>query len=412
MHNQASHHFDPSQPRSIETLQIVFKVAERCNINCTYCYYFNMGENTALERPPLIDVETARAFARWIGRGCEELQIPKAMVAFHGGEPMLLKPRNFGAICEALRDEVGSVTELSLSIQTNGTILSDTWLDLFREHGVRIGVSIDGNRQANDRYRLSRRGKSTFSQTEDFIKRTVAWAEGNPRLIPATISVIDPRNDYKEVYAYLRSLGVEQMNFLLPDRNAEQALSLQSSRGYGRALYEIFESWLTEDNPAVRVKYVNNLLGHFQLSRPDIDLAADIDAGIIKAPQRLKKQYQVIIARSDGTVAINDSYIPALSWYKDAPVYSISSHTLRDFLSDAIFQEIEAMANTLPSGCKSCQWRKICGGGDLENRFSTKTGFDNPSVYCEGYKWFYQQFCDLLVSNGYPLEAVHTKVSA
>jgi len=51
----ASHRVSPmwshTTPGSIEALQVVYKVAERCNINCTYCYYFNMGEDTALTRP-------------------------------------------------------------------------------------------------------------------------------------------------------------------------------------------------------------------------------------------------------------------------------------------------------------------------------------------------------------------------
>src|SRR3546814_5493668 len=40
-----------SEPDSIDALQVVYKVAERCNINCSYCYYFHMGDETPLERP-------------------------------------------------------------------------------------------------------------------------------------------------------------------------------------------------------------------------------------------------------------------------------------------------------------------------------------------------------------------------
>ncbi len=65
---------DPSRPQSVETLQIVFKVVERCNINCSYCYYFNMGNSSALSRPPKVSVETARSIAEWITQGCEELK--------------------------------------------------------------------------------------------------------------------------------------------------------------------------------------------------------------------------------------------------------------------------------------------------------------------------------------------------
>lgn len=402
--------FDPSKPQSIETLQIVFKVVERCNINCSYCYYFNMGETTAMDRPPAVGLDTARSLAEWIAQGCRELQIPKALISFHGGEPMMLKPRNFGAICEILRSRIGPVAELSFSMQTNGTILNEAWLSLFGEYGVRAGISIDGDREAHDRYRLSRQGGSTFDRTENNLKRIAEWARGNPRLMPSTISVIDRLNDYRRIYAYLRSLGVEQMNFLLPDRNSDDPLMRANdlSREYGKALYDIFEAWLTEDNPSVYIKYVYKTLGHFQLNRPVRE-----ETGVRRTPdkpQSVRKEYHVIVARSDGTVAVNDSYIPALSWYKKTPVYSIFRNSLKDFLSDEVHREIEKASSTLPSACTSCTWRRICKGGDLENRFSKNNLFDNPSVYCEAYKFFYQGVCDLLIGGGYPPEAMQHRL--
>ena len=36
-------------------------------------------------------------------------------------------------------------------------------------------------------------------------------------------------------------------------------------------------------------------------------------------------------------------------------------------------------------------------------------GFDNPSVYCDGYKTFYQGVSCSLIENGYPLEAMEER---
>ena len=404
--------FDPSKPDSIDNLQVVFKVVERCNINCSYCYYFNMGDNTAMERPPLVSTDIAELLARWIAQGCRDLRIPKVLISFHGGEPMMLKPRNFGAVCEVLRRHISPVAELTFSMQTNGTILNEEWLALFDEYGVRVGVSIDGDREAHDRYRLDHRARSTFERTEENLKRLADWAQGNPRMMPSTISVLDPANDYRKVYKFLRQFGVEQMNFLLPDRNADSPLTGPdgSSAAYGRALFEIFDAWLTEDNPDVYIKYVHKTLGHFQLNRKLREMPEG--NAELRRSKGLRKEYQVIVARSDGSVAVNDSYIPALPWYQETPVNSIFEHSLQQFLGDRVFREIEAAESTLPSGCRSCRWKTICKGGDLENRFSTKSLFDNPSVYCDGYKLFYQNVCDLLSGNGYPIDAVQDRFVA
>ena len=52
----------------------------------------------------------------------------------------------------------------------------------------------------------------------------------------------------------------------------------------------------------------------------------------------------------------------------------------------------------------------MCRGGDIENRFSTRNGFDNPSIYCDAYKVMYQHVCDELVRNGFPAEVIGGEV--
>ena len=121
---------------------------------------------------------------------------------------------------------------------------------------------------------------------------------------------------------------------------------------------------------------------------------------------------QVIIVHSDGKVGVNDSYIPALSWFQKTPEYSVHSSTLRGFLSDPIFAEIEnAIAATAPK-CNACRWKELCRGGDLENRFSSQNGFGNPSVYCDGLMHFYEMASALLVENGYPLDLVDLAIAS
>lgn len=360
---------------------------------------------SAFDRPSVVSVEKAISIAKWIAQGCRELLIPKVMVSFHGGEPMMLKPRNFGAICEALRAHISPVADLSFSIQTNGTILNDEWLTLFQKYSVHVGVSIDGDRKAHDRFRLDRRGNSTFDKIESNLKRLVDWTGADKKFGPSTISVLDWRNDYGEVYKYLRSLGIERMSFLLPDRNVDDGFleGEGTSLKYGEALYNIFEAWLTEDNPKVYVRYIYETLQHFQLVSEDVNKPPLENRNSFSSSGR-KRAYQIIVVQSDGHVAINDSYIPALSWYSKAPKYSISDSSLRDFLRDNIFIELDKIGSSLSVECRSCEWKRMCKGGDIENRFSQKNGFDNPSIYCDGYKFFYQGVCDLLVDNGYPSE--------
>src|SRR3546814_14691778 len=130
----------------------------------------------------------------------------------------MIGAETFSKAGQTLRNIIEPAATLSLAIQTNGVLLDERWTDKFIEHAVGVGISIDGPQAANDRFRLDKRGRSTFQRTEDSIRRLVAARPyGAP--LPSTISVLHSANNYSDIYHSLRDLGVEELNFLLPDRN-------------------------------------------------------------------------------------------------------------------------------------------------------------------------------------------------
>src|SRR3546814_8690776 len=52
--------------------------------------------------------------------------------------------------------------------------------------------------------------------------------------LPSTISVLHSANNYRDIYHYLRDLGVEELNFLLPDRNLDDAAFRSEERRVGK----------------------------------------------------------------------------------------------------------------------------------------------------------------------------------
>ncbi len=391
--------WDPAEPDAIQCLQIVYKIAERCNLNCSYCYYYNMGDDTALTRPARASLDTSEALAQWLAEGCRELGIPQVHIAFHGGEPMLMRASEFARICGAFERHLGAKFDLRFSIQTNGTLLTEGWIEALRQYRVSVGVSIDGMRADHDRYRLDHQNRSTFEATEDAIERLVAESATSPSMMPGTISVLDQQIDYAMTYRYLRTLGVRTMHFLLPDRSADDASALVEveAERIGNGLLQLFRAWLEEDNPDVDIRFIREALAHFEMG-----------AGDALGPTERKKN-QVLVARSDGSVAIDDSLIPALDWYSGVGDFPITTHSLREVFSAPVFAQIEEAEHTLPEACAGCAWTEPCRGGDLENRFARATGFNNPSVYCRTYKTLYAGICETLVNNGYPANQVKAR---
>lgn len=384
--------WDPSEPHSIERLQVVYKIAERCNLNCSYCYYYNMGEDTALKRPARASLSATKNLAQWLVQGCQELDIPQVLISFHGGEPMLMRALEFAQACDVLVRTVSPVAVLGFSIQTNGTLMTEGWLEALKRYQVHVGVSIDGRRADHDRFRLDHQGRSSFDATETTIKRLMDASAEHPHLRPGTITVLHHEVDYRETYRYLRGLGVQSMNFLLPDRSGDDSTPKieAEAKAIGKGLLDIFEAWMIEDDPEINVRFISETLGHFQIGGPQ------------ESVRRRRKSNQILVAHSDETITIDDSLIPALEWYKTVSEFPIAQYSLRDVFRNPIFGLLEAEINRLPDGCAGCPWIQICRGGDLENRYSSARGFNNPSVYCSTYKILYQGICEFLIQNGYP----------
>lgn len=379
----------PSGRNAIERLQVIYKISERCNLNCSYCYYYHAGDSSALSRPALVSQANVRALATWLARGCRDLGIPRVQIAFHGGEPMLMRAAAFAELCATFVEALAPDIELGFSIQSNGTLLTDGWLEALGRFRVHVGISIDGDQADHDRHRLDHQGRSRFAATEAAIRRLIATSADHPTVRPGTISVMHPAVDYGATYRYLRGLGVRSMHFLLPDRDADAPLPLGEARAFGQGLLDIFTAWLAEDDPDVHVRFISETLGHFEIGTP------------APGPRR-RKSNQVLVARSDNSVAIDDSLIPALDWYRTVADFPIGAFSLPQVLADPVFERLEQEARTLPHDCQGCSWAGMCRGGDLENRYSRARGFDNASVYCDSYRHLYAGIADLLLANGYP----------
>lgn len=132
------------------TKQIIFKVTRGCNLRCSYCYVFNkdkfIGEfmpfdlyTKILER-----VFSETRYGNLLEEGEDRVQ-DAINIVFHGGEPTSIGKENFmryAKIAHQLARRYNKV--LNLSIQTNGTLIDDEWIAMFRKYKVSPGISLDG----------------------------------------------------------------------------------------------------------------------------------------------------------------------------------------------------------------------------------------------------------------------------
>ena len=78
-----------SQSPGVVVDTVLLKVASRCNINCRYCYVYNMGDTGWTSMPKVMSRSTITAIATSLARLYRAQSRPFSVV-LHGGEPLLL----------------------------------------------------------------------------------------------------------------------------------------------------------------------------------------------------------------------------------------------------------------------------------------------------------------------------------
>jgi len=144
--------------------QFVLKVHSRCDLACDHCYIYHGHDQGWTDRPTVMTEETARVIGRRIAGHARTHRLGRVYVVLHGGEPLLAGVSRLAGIISALRAEVAGVCELYLRIHTNGVQLSERFCDLFVSADVKVGISLDGGRAANDLHRRYLDGRSSYNQ--------------------------------------------------------------------------------------------------------------------------------------------------------------------------------------------------------------------------------------------------------
>jgi len=200
--------------------QYVLKVSSRCDLACDHCYVFEHADQSWRVKPKTISEVTVGQAARRISEHAEVHHLGMVQIVLHGGEPLLLGYDGLRKVIRTLRSSITAVTDLDLRIHTNGVLLDEKLCALFADCAVRVGVSLDGGRVANDRHRRFSDGRSSFPQ----VQRALALLRKPDyrHLYAGILCTVDVRNDPIEVYEALLAEAPPRLDLLLPHATWDQ----------------------------------------------------------------------------------------------------------------------------------------------------------------------------------------------
>ena len=347
---------------------VLLKVAARCNINCTYCYVFNMGDDNWLHQEKLMSKETMNSVCRSL-RQLSITQNKPFSVVLHGGEPLLLGGSKLEYCLSELRKNIPD--NYPLSIQTNGILISNSILDICSEYRTTIAVSIDGPKHIHDKERISHRGKGTFEQ----VMKGIQLIKSHPDaefLDSGCLAVIDPFSNPQEVYNFFKELGIPSVDFLYKDGNHSKLPIGKSSLfsiEYGSWMARLLEVYLSDSNP-LPIRIIDDML-------------KVILGGFVTQEGAGLTNFGILVIDTDGILMKNDTL---KSSYNGADKFqqsiNIKDGSLIDFLHSSEFNEYLHEQKPTSEKCNNCSELAVCGGGMKLHRWKYENGFDNPSVYC------------------------------
>jgi uncharacterized protein len=295
-------------------------------------------------------------------------ELKSIMLIVHGGEPLLAGRELIAHLINETRSAVGSDVTVDAIIQTNAISLDDSYLELFQELGVRVGVSLDRNTQNYGAHRRFLNGRGGDVAISAGLRRLL-----QPRfrhLFSGLLCTVDLYQDPIETYDSLADFEPPRVDFLLPYGTWEAPppgrLPGVSDSPYADWLIAVFEHWYPAPRVGIRIfeAVMKILLG--MISNTE---------GLGLAPAR------VVVIEPDGKIAQVD--ILDTAYHGElATGLNVSTDPLDRALLLPGLVGRQLGAGALCDECKKCPIKRVCGGGLYSHRYRAGTGFANPSVYC------------------------------
>ncbi|MFF4344911.1 FxsB family cyclophane-forming radical SAM/SPASM peptide maturase [Kitasatospora sp. NPDC001540] len=358
----------------------MLKVANRCNIDCDHCYVFNSADQAWRHLPARMRVEVARAAKRRIGEQAATHGLQGVHVVLHGGEPLLSGPRHMADVLGSVRMGVPADLQVHLELQANGTLLTESWLDLFERYEVVVGVSLDGPPVANDRHRTTHALRSSSASAV----RGTEVLRSRPHLFAGLLAVVDPANDPVEVHDYLASFDPPVIDSGLPHGTHDEPPygSRPDAPEYRMWMSRVYDAWLAQPQHRHRVRILEDMVALVSGVRGSVE-----SLGL--APPTS------VVIESDGTIeGVNTlrSVEEGASWLG----FDAFGHSFDEVLRHPKLLHRQYGKAALADQCQRCPLVEVCGGG-----YSADHGYRNPSVYCADLEYLIRHVQDSLRRHGW-----------
>lgn len=355
----------------MRNLNLLIKPASStCNLRCRYCFYYDVADNREVKNYGIMNDRTLENMVKKVFEDVEY----SANFAFQGGEPTAAGLEYFEKFHKLVEKYNTKNIIVNFSLQTNGTLLNKKWLELFKKYNYLIGLSLDGNKDIHDTFRIDSKGEGTFSKV---LKATKMLKKADVDFnILCVVNKLTAQNG-KLVYNFLRNNGFRYYQFIpcldSLSCSEEKDYTLTAS-DYGKFLDETFNLWYEDimSGKRISVRHFDNYIKILLGEEPEAcDMVGQCNMNAV--------------LESDGSMYPCDFYV--LDEYKVGNINDSSFIEL--FKSD---KEMAFLNSSLAvdKKCRVCRYFRICRGGCRRHKEIVEDGL-LENRFCESYKYFFER---------------------
>lgn len=336
------------------TRLLIMQPTAFCNVDCDYCYLPDRSDRRVMNHDTVADA------ARFVFAG--NLHARDFTVVWHAGEPLVVPPAWYAEAFARIAALAPHGTKVPHAVQTNGMLINETWCDLFLEHGVRVGVSIDGPAFLHDARRRTRSGDGTHAAALRGLRLLQKRGVATHVICVITNASL---GHGRELIAFFRDEGLSDIGFNIEEVEGANAGSSLARPGVVDDFRRFFEIVLVEaDNsaPPLRIREYRNVLA--MLRHPGF---RSMSANSQNMP------FAMLTVGVGGELFTFSPELAGLSSkdYSDFAVGHLPEATLQTVLANPIFKKLLADIWQGVALCRqSCSYFEMCLGGAPVNKLS------------------------------------------
>lgn len=342
---------------------VVIQPSSFCNIDCRYCYVPNRDSRTLIA-PDILDRILADVFAS--ARVADGFRL-----LWHNGEPLSLGIPFYENVISIIARVNHRAKPFRHCIQTNGTLITQAWVDFFRANDISPSVSIDGPKFVHDSHRVTRSGKGSFDET---IAGVRLLRKNEMKLVGLCVVTATSLEFGKEIIEFFLDEGFESLGLIIEEPwggNSDTSLrqqALETSQAvleerYKRFLQDAFNAWYPHRDKLEIREFQDMFSAFFRLrSNPNAVTQQEDAVGCkVLSFNRFGDVTTFSPQMIAGTVENPNQFVVA----------NIRNIASLDVISDLeAHVRLQTAINDGIAQCKQkCGYFSVCGGGSPASKF-------------------------------------------